>query len=195
MNIYLVRHADYEKGHGFLKGRLPVALSSEGIKQAENLKEYFKNSSIDIIYSSAVERCKQTAGIISDNKIEVKYTKHLLEALSPYQGYMHGDWSSYAYTHQEELGGETINDVYSRIVDFYEDIKRQNYKNVIICSHGDPLYFLHIYLIGGKILNDYKQLRKLYPEYQTKASIRLVKLEDGVVKDIQLLLDQEELID
>lgn len=194
MNIYLVRHADYVKDYGLLKGRLPVELSKIGLEQAKVLNNFFKDKSIEKIYSSAVKRCKQTAEIISNQKIEIEFKKDLLEALIPYQGYKEGNWEDEAYTH-EELGGESILDIYQRVVSFYNEVIKQKHENVIICSHGDPLHFLYVHLKNGKIENNYKELRNLYSDYQSKASVRLVKVEGGEIKKVEMLLEQEVLND
>lgn len=195
MNIYLVRHADYKKDYGLLKGRLPVELSDKGVEQSMELRKFFKELNVEIIYSSAVKRCKQTAEIISDGNIEIEYDLRLLEALVPYQGYKEGSWASDAYAHQDELGGETVKDVSERITDFYESLITKNHENVVICSHGDPLYFLYVKLTGEKILDDYNELRRLCPDYQTKASIRLVEVVDGSVLNMNMLFEQEKLND
>ena len=89
--IYLVRHCEYENPRGILPGRLPLELSSTGLKQAHAMKEFFLDKQIELIYSSAVVRCKQTSQIISDNKIPINYDKRLLEIFSAYQGYWDPD--------------------------------------------------------------------------------------------------------
>ncbi len=195
MNIYLVRHADYNKNYGFLKGRLPVKLSEIGIMQAEKLRDYFRGLEIDAIYSSAVMRCKQTSEIIANDTHTIQFDQRLLEALVPYQGYMDGTWATDAYTHQQELGGETIQDVHDRIVNFYKDLIEKDLNNVIVCSHGDPLFFLYVHLLKGELSDDYNALREKYTDYQSKASIRLIKTENKNVKEIKIILKQEELND
>lgn len=192
MKIFLVRHADYEKTSGALKGRLPVKLSPLGTRQAQKLQEFFSQQKIDKIYSSAVERCKQTSQIISNNKIPLEFDKRLLEALVAYQGYMDGSWAEHAYSHQEELGGETISDVQQRMVNFYHHLIKQDLKQVIVCSHGDPLQFLYLYLSKKQLTNDYSQIGALTTDYQTKASVRLVEVLDGKIVKIEDIFKQLE---
>jgi broad specificity phosphatase PhoE len=194
MKIYLVRHADYEKSAGLLKGRLPVPLSNNGLSQAQNLVSFFEDKEIDIIFSSAVLRCKQTAEILSQSKMKIEFDKRLLEALIPYQGYMEGNWEFDAYTHQKELGGETIKDVQNRMIDFYNDLIKKPFGKVIVCSHGDPLQFLYIHLLNKEIPKDYKILRNQFPNYQTKASVRLVEITEDEIQ-IKDLYSQEKLED
>lgn len=192
MKIFLVRHADYEKTSGALKGRLPVKLSFLGIQQAKKLQEFFSQQKIEKIYSSAVERCKQTSQIISADKILIEYDKRLLEALVAYQGYMDGDWAEHAYSHQEELGGESIGDVQQRVVQFYHHLIKASLRQVIVCSHGDPLHFLYLYLCGKQLSNNYSQVGDSTLDYQAKASVRLIEVVDNKILKIEEVFRQPE---
>ncbi|MBU0975117.1 hypothetical protein KKD03_05460 [Patescibacteria group bacterium] len=57
------------------------------------------------------------------------------------------------------------------MVDFWNDVKGRNDENIIICSHGDPLYLLYAKL--AKIPTpDIKEIYDISDdEYQPKASI------------------------
>jgi len=192
MKIYLVRHADYEKTSGALKGRLPVNLSKQGIIQANRLKDFFAQLPIEMILSSAVMRCKQTSEIIANNNTPLQFDKRLLEALTAYQGYMDGVWADHAYTHQSELGGETTKDVQQRMVDFYQELIKKEYQQVVVCSHGDPLQFLYLYLNGEPLSQDYSQMGDSSADYQSKAGVRLVELVDGKIIKIKDVFKQPE---
>jgi broad specificity phosphatase PhoE len=72
--IYIVRHCkpNLPSDTSICIGVTDIPLSMEGIKQAEELKEYFSNKNINAIYSSPLIRAKKTAEIIADNKIKVE---------------------------------------------------------------------------------------------------------------------------
>jgi len=60
--IYIIRHGETESNRkGIFRGRLDIPLSSKGREQAGGLKEYFKNISIDTVYSSPLGRAMETA--------------------------------------------------------------------------------------------------------------------------------------
>jgi len=185
--IYLVRHCDYDNPLEIMPGRLPVPLSEEGKRQAKKLCNYFSKKKIEKIYSSAVLRCKQTAEIISNKKISVEYDKRLLETFSAYQGFWKIDWPQF-FSHLNELGGESNLDVQNRIVDFIKKTRFQNGKEYIICSHGDPLFFLYQYLAGEKILaqNEY-DMPNTYP---ARGSIQQVDVKENgsykIKKNVEL---------
>lgn len=155
--IYLLRHCHYDNPKNILPGRLPVSLSEKGVGQANRLAEYFADKNIKAIYSSAVERCKQTAKIISQSKIPVVFDKRILETFSAYQGYWGDNLHEEGYhffSHIPELGGENLKDIETRVSSFWNEILPQITGNVIICSHGDPLQVLYSHIHSLPIVDD-----------------------------------------
>lgn len=154
-NIYLLRHCDYANPRNILPGRLPLELSESGLKRAEQLKNIFKDKNISKIYSSEVLRCKQTAEIVADGEIPVIFDKRLLETHSAYQGFWAKDFGDF-FAHIDSLGGETMLEIQSRMINFYEELKKSigADENVIICSHGDPLQTLYAYIYDLKFSNE-----------------------------------------
>lgn len=154
-SIYLLRHCEYNNPLNILPGRLPVELSPEGKNNAVRLAEYFADKNIGRIYSSAVERCKETSAIISDQKIPIVYDKRILETLSAYQGYWGKNMHEVGYhffSHRDELGGENLEDIKIRMTDFWNEITAGLRENIIICSHGDPLQVLFSYINNQPIV-------------------------------------------
>ena len=79
MKVYIVRHGEtMENASNCLVGRINSSLTDEGRNQAKQVCEYFKDKNIDLIISSTLDRCKETANIISDGNIEIRYTDKLL---------------------------------------------------------------------------------------------------------------------
>jgi len=65
-NIYLVRHGSTEWNEKRIwQGVVDTELSSRGIEEVEKVSEFFKNKSIDAIFSSPMKRARQTANIIA----------------------------------------------------------------------------------------------------------------------------------
>src|SRR3989338_3486042 len=146
--VYFIRHCKYYNPNNIIPGRLPVELSQEGIKQANKLKQYFKDKNIEKIYSSKVYRCQQTSEIIADDKINIEYDQRLLELFSATQGGpMITDTRKLGeYVYKNNLGGETLVEIQNRMISCYKDIVKKKENNIIICSHGDPLYLLYLHL-------------------------------------------------
>lgn len=70
-NLYLVRHGtpDFKDGIKLCIGRTDIDIGEQGILEAINLREFFKdklrNGEIDKIYSSPLARCLHTAELIA----------------------------------------------------------------------------------------------------------------------------------
>ncbi len=156
-SIYLLRHCDYYNPLSILAGRLPLKLSEAGKENALRLKTYFADKNIGTIYSSAVERCKETTATISDSNIQIQYDQRILETFSAYQGYWdrnkHRDGYHF-FSHRGELGGENLADIQKRMASFWDEITASLDENIIICSHADPLQTLYSYIHNQPLVND-----------------------------------------
>jgi broad specificity phosphatase PhoE len=80
--LHLVRHCDVRNPDGVLYGHLPdFPLSEKGVKQAHALGRYFARTRARQIYSSPLERARQTAEIIASylDSVPITYTDDLIE--------------------------------------------------------------------------------------------------------------------
>ncbi len=181
MNIYFVRHCEYVDPDKLIPGRLPVPLSDLGKQHAQKLADFFQDKDISKIYSSAVLRCQQTSEIISHGQTPIVYDIRLLEVFTAYQGYTFKDGVDFDhfYGHLKELGGESYKDVQERMVSFFEDVKNEG-NNILVVSHGDPLYTLYLYLSKKPLgTEDHLIATKQSEEYPEKGSVRQLVIEEG----------------
>lgn len=156
-SIYLLRHCEYENPRNILPGRLPLDLSEIGKTRAKELAQIFAGKNVARIYSSAVERCKQTAEIVSEGKIPVIFDQRILETLSAYQGYWGENKTQDGFnffSHRNELGGEGLADIQVRMDSFWKEITKDLHENIVICSHGDPLQVLYSTIHNLKLVDD-----------------------------------------
>ena len=196
-SIYFIRHCKYYNPNNIIPGRLAVELSQEGIKQANKLKQYFKDKNIEKIYSSKVYRCQQTSEIIADDKINIEYDQRLLELFSATQGGpMITDTRKLGeYVYKNNLGGETLVEIQNRMISCYKDIVKKKENNIIICSHGDPLYLLYLHLYKKTAISEEELFNLLVTradgkiKYPEKGSILQVDIENGGVKTIRPLME------
>ncbi len=193
--FYLVRHTDFENPQQIFHGRLPVTLSVAGKEHAVRLGQWFQDKNVSKIFSSAVLRCRQTSDLINESlHLPITYDQRLLEDLSMMQGMPLKDWEQYddrPFSFQAELGGELPFDVQKRMLDFWQEKLQQEQGNVIIVSHGDPVLFLKLALLGEQLpaVHDMVKIRKLLQahEYPTKGSITPVSI-DGEKIQVQDLI-------
>lgn len=155
--IYLVRHGEVNNPNRVVYGRLPgFGLSENGRRQAHALGKHLSSRRVHVIYSSPLERARETAQIISSyqKKISVVYDELLIEVNSPqYEGKSMQEadaihWDFY----QEEffkLGQEKVEDMWKRIDAALQSIvKNHKGKEIVVVSHGDPIMMTIAKLLG-----------------------------------------------
>lgn len=154
MKLYVVRHGEtMENANNCLVGRINSSLTEKGKEQAKQVSNYFKNKKIDLIVSSPLDRCKETAQIISNN-LPIIYSDKLL-------GRDHGEFTgkprdsinfdeywNYKKNIQYEKA-ESVKDLYNRVATLIDDLKEKyKDKNIIIVTHSGIMRVLYYYFKG-----------------------------------------------
>lgn len=152
MSVFLlIRHGYNDVLGRRITGRLPgVDLNARGRAQAEALAERLADYGIDHVFSSPLERARQTAeplahriGIpmqISEAINEIAFGTwegKTLEELAAYPG-----WQNFNRVRSTTRppGGELMSEVQARMVGEIEDLRHRYPKAVIaLVSHGDPI--------------------------------------------------------
>jgi broad specificity phosphatase PhoE len=159
--IILVRHGETEWNTGdVFRGRIDIGLSETGLKQAAALGEYLKNAEVDAIFSSPLKRALATAEAINRyHNLEIETADGLIDYdFGEWQGMsrqdiktkyteLYNEWN----THPERVktpGGETLNDVRDRALDFINDILNGYKGSIILASHRVVLKVIVCALLG-----------------------------------------------
>ena len=123
----------------------------------------------------------ETSEIIAGGTIPVILEERLYETLTPSEGAPKQKiWRRQLYTKAPNKNGETPEEVQQRMIQFWDTANFHPEKNYVICSHGDPLFFLFQYLDHQTIHTDLN-INKPFG-YQSKGSVRLIeKNEDDLV--------------
>jgi len=127
-----------------------VKLTKVGRKQIFTVAKRLKKESIDKIYSSDFYRTKQTAEIVAKElNLRVNFDKRLRDINL---GIYHGKTKEQFYRDFPNLAkrfrigppkGESWDTVKRRMGDFLREIEKKYWnKNILIVSHGDPLWLL-----------------------------------------------------
>jgi len=145
MKLLLVRHGEtIENALRLIQGHLGGSLSRKGQGHAEKLAEQLKHVELGAIYSSDLNRTRQTAEIIiRHHKVPVTFTPLLRERnFGELQGkpiYLIDLWSLKTGKNRwliEPKGGETIAEFQSRIKSFLSRLSKiKTRKPVLIVSH------------------------------------------------------------
>lgn len=138
----------------------PCFLIEEGIEQAKKAGEMLKDKNIDMIFCSDILRTRQTAKIVVEiigfdlNKIIYDLRLRDLN-----WGVLGGRNKSEAWAfHNQDIvnefdltppQGESWGDCLNRILSVLNEIENNfQGKNILIVSHGDPLWLLEGYVKG-----------------------------------------------
>jgi probable phosphoglycerate mutase len=149
--VVLVRHGVTEETGPILSGRRPgIGLSDKGRDQAEAAGRRLAGLPLAAVYSSPLERCRQTAEAVAlPHDLPVRDVAGLFEA-------DYGEWSGRKI---EELrgtdlwklvqmtpsavrfpGGESVREMQSRIIGAVEEIVAAHSGQIVVAaSHADPI--------------------------------------------------------
>ena len=134
--LYLVRHGEtVDNANQIMQGQTQGELNENGVQQAREFSEQWKNKVIDIILASDLKRSIDTARIIAEpHQLEVLTTPLLRER----------DWGSFTGRFIPDLKGEvwpddieTLENLLSRAGEFIAYVK-QTFpgKKVLAVGHG-----------------------------------------------------------
>ena len=152
--IIFLRHGQAKNNtERVLAGRTPgIPLTETGTQQAERIAKFLKPLNISTIYSSPIERAKNTAKIVSQhNSVDVNIDERLIELdMGKFTGMAYDDIFSkhgnvFLKFYQGELeiahnGVETFVEVKKRVTDIVDHvIKEHNDQNVLLVTHMDPI--------------------------------------------------------
>lgn len=152
MNITFIRHTEVIKEYQHkYNGHIDIPLSQKGLADAKKLAQKITQN-FDITFCSDLKRTKQTLKHFT-NITNICYTKELREkSWGKHEGmsFEQIEKTGIKYTTFlkwiNSLDGESYEDFKIRIKNFFDDLQKQNYKNVLIVTHSGVIkMFLHIY--------------------------------------------------
>lgn len=144
MRLIITRHAETNYNTKDLVNYDPsvdVHLTANGIKQAELLAENLKNEMIDLVMVSKLKRTKQTAEILNKyHNAPVVEDSRLNDTYSGFEGKNVSAWRAFRDNHPDPINAkisdewESVWDVYLRIRDFLNDIKKRPEQTILIVT-------------------------------------------------------------
>lgn len=159
--LILIRHGQTEmNAQNLYFGKLNPSLNDLGIEQAYMAKEKLSNIAYDCIYSSPLERSKETAEICNYLDKEIIYDSRLEEInFGIFEGLtfkeiseqypnevkeMEKNWKSFNY-----ITGESLEELYQRAVSFLETLDYT--KDNLIISHWGIINCIISYFVSGTL--------------------------------------------
>ena len=148
MNITAIRHGQTEENiRSVVQGHSPGVLSELGKHQAEILGHNLASEHFDYIFSSDLQRCKDTAAAIIQQhpQTDIEYVYALREvSLKGFEGQLLTSipWEQFGGTllSRRTPDGESWESVRERVVDFLNDLySKHPDANVLLVTHNGPL--------------------------------------------------------
>ena len=165
--LYLVRHGEtVDNANQIMQGQTQGQLNKNGIKQAREFSEEWKNKPLDVVIASDLKRSVDTAKIIAEpHHLEVLSTPLLRER----------DWGSFTGRYIPDLKGETwpddietLENLLSRAGEFIAYVKRTfPGKKVLAVGHG---------IINKAIQSVYYQKSMSEIQRMSNAEVRTLEL-------------------
>jgi broad specificity phosphatase PhoE len=154
--------------------KTPICLTEKGIEQIKRIAKELKARGVDLIFSSDTFRARQTVEIIAKELgLGINLEKRLRDVnFGIFGGKSKKEYRAFFTDRKEKFfkrppQGESWNDVRKRISDFLKEIeKKYKNKNILIVSHGDPLWLLAGIIKGLKNEEEFlkEKYKILYPE-------------------------------
>lgn len=149
--FHLLRHGEHRLQGKIVAGRLTgIGLSERGRAEAEAVAERLGDAGIAAIYSSPVERARETAGIVG-RRLDLAVT-----AVDDLAELDFGEWTGLTFDEVRKdprwtewalhrslsciPGGETMRAVQRRVVEALFEMRQAHPDgSVLVVSHGDPI--------------------------------------------------------
>ena len=188
--IFLLRHAhSTANAKGILAGRLEnIALSKDGYLQREKLNVRLQEAKFDQIFSSPLQRCRETILNFEPNPVIV----------DEFQEVHYGDWtgkkmrSLMRYAAWREIhkhpasvrfpNGETLPEVQTRSLLGLDQNISAKAKNVLISTHADVIKVIILHALGTHLNNiDKLQIDNASISIieKDKSGLRVVRVNDN----------------
>ena len=182
-----MRHGHVRNPNNILYGRLPgFHLSDLGVQQARAAADWLAEKPIKAIYSSPMERARQTADLVAERHEGLVPTvdERIHEVRTPYEGRPTEElaakgWDLYT---GNEPPYESPRVVLKRVLEFFEHVVTEHAgESAVAVGHGDILVFpwLHAQGVEPEALMKDRLVEYALPvDYPATASIMSFELAD-----------------
>lgn len=193
MRIIFVRHGEsIGNKKNIIQGHKNFGLSKKGKNQAQKLAERFKNTKIDIIYSSDLKRAVQTAKIVKKfhkKVVPIIYSKLLRERnFGCLEGNKADNVNLVYFRNRRPRGGETRSDIKKRVKKFLNYLlKKYSTETILVVTHGGVIRMLYGIINKKTIKECYEKMPfgflKNTCVFEVKAFIRKRKRVFKIIKE------------
>ncbi len=151
MEIYLIRHTEPEIEKGICYGQTDVPLKDTFKSEAEIVLQNFPDK-IEVVYSSPLSRCLQLAEYVSsqlalplvvDNRLkELNFGQWEMKKWVEIDSDSLQRWMD-DYVNVQCIGGESYQELTTRVSSFLDDLRLQKMEQVAIVTHQGVMKAIH----------------------------------------------------
>lgn len=160
MEVYLIRHTRVAVEKGICYGQSEVDLADTFYEESAYIKSQLPET-FDAVYSSPLNRCKQLAiqfsnDIIFDDRLkEMNFGDWELKDWNAISKEEIQPWYDDFVT-TETPNGDSFENLYFRCSLFFEELRKQNFKKVLIVTHAGFVRSTWSYLLDIPLKNTFK---------------------------------------
>ncbi len=178
MKVYLIRHGESLSNASNTVASPKTPLTEDGIIQVKLLRDtLFKNITFTAIYTSPLERTKQTAHVICKSELDILETSLLSEKKDP---------TSFESLRKEDLpweiikkerlnpdwkleDGESFNDIKFRVIKIMQELQKYpTDANILLVTHNSFIKFITLYILLEDALFNPKNYYHFADRLETK---------------------------
>jgi alpha-ribazole phosphatase len=172
VEIYLIRHTTPEIEKGICYGQSDIRLAKSFQQEFKHLIKYLP-SSIDAVYSSPLKRCYEMATLIKSEKLitdarllELNFGDWEMKKWDVIEPFTLNKWMN-DFVNTKVPNGENFLDLYTRVLNFIDELIKQSSKKVVIITHAGAIrcfisFIMNIHLKNAfKINIDYASVTKI----------------------------------
>ena len=162
--IYLIRHAEpnYNNHNDFDR-----ELTSKGLQDCQLITDFFKDISIDTIYSSPFKRAVQTITPLAKAKdlpiqLQSDFRERKIDDtwIDDFNAFTIKQWEDFDYKLAQ---GESLQEVQDRVIKQLKQVLSTEQQTIVISSHGTAISTLIQYYDKSFGLADFQAIKRLMP--------------------------------
>ncbi|WP_438838925.1 histidine phosphatase family protein [Streptococcus pluranimalium] len=182
--IYLIRHAEPNYNNHQDDER---ELTAKGLQDCQLLLDYFKDISIDRIYSSPFKRTLQTIDELAKEKnLPIQIKENFRERkiddvwIDDFNTFSQRQWQDFNY---KLAKGESLQEVQDRNIQQLQEILKEQETSIIISSHGTAISTILNYYDHQFAFDNFQAIKQLIPFLAT-LSFENGKLQDFSIRNL-----------
>ncbi|WP_438478382.1 histidine phosphatase family protein [Streptococcus pluranimalium] len=182
--IYLIRHAEPNYNNHQDDER---ELTAKGLQDCQLLLDYFKDISVDRIYSSPFKRTLQTIDELAKEKnLPIQIKENFRERkiddvwIDDFNTFSQRQWQDFNY---KLAKGESLQEVQDRNIQQLQEILKEQETSIIISSHGTAISTILNYYDHQFAFDNFQAIKQLMPFLAT-LSFENGKLQDFSIRNL-----------